>query len=137
MHIMPDKFNPSYYVSPRGTTVVEIIEDFNLNFHLGSAISYIMRAGRKSGEPEQDDLKKAIWFLNRRITLLTEKQEEDEIYVSKQNMEKIKEQIIRHVPPCPNCQGHETKPLTMGKWVCTNCYIEFNPLKEKIHERSE
>lgn len=42
---------------------IDIIEDFNLGFHLGNAIKYILRAGKKGNKIQ--DLKKAIWYLER------------------------------------------------------------------------
>lgn len=44
---------------------IDVIEAFELGFHLGNAIKYILRAGKK-GEREQD-LQKAIWYLKREI----------------------------------------------------------------------
>lgn len=54
--------HPEHY---QGNTleVIDIIEDFNLNFCLGNAIKYILRAGKK--ENRLEDLKKAIWYLER------------------------------------------------------------------------
>lgn len=43
--------------------VIDIIEDFKLDFHLGNAIKYILRAGKKDNK--LDDLNKAIWYLER------------------------------------------------------------------------
>ena len=45
--------------------VIDIIEDFNLNFSLGSAIKYILRAGKK--DDRKQDLEKAIWYLKREL----------------------------------------------------------------------
>ncbi len=45
--------------------VIDIIEDFKLNFALGNAVKYILRAGKKNDYSE--DLKKAIWYLQREI----------------------------------------------------------------------
>ena len=45
--------------------VIDIIEDFNLNFSLGSAIKYILRAGKK--DDRNQDLEKAIWYLQREL----------------------------------------------------------------------
>ena len=44
--------------------VIDIIEAFDLDFHLGNAVKYILRAGRKT-EDAGEDLDKAIWYLNR------------------------------------------------------------------------
>lgn len=45
--------------------VIDVIEDWQLGFHLGSAVKYIARAGRKDAELEFQDLKKAIWYIER------------------------------------------------------------------------
>ena len=44
--------------------VIDIIEAFDLDFHLGNAVKYILRAGRKT-EDAGEDLDKAIWYINR------------------------------------------------------------------------
>ena len=41
---------------------IEILEAWNLNHHLASALSYIVRADKKNGI---EDIDKAIWFLER------------------------------------------------------------------------
>lgn len=60
--------HPSHYQG-NNFEVIDIIEDFHLGFHLGNAIKYILRAGKK--DQHQDnydlDLKKAIWYLEREI----------------------------------------------------------------------
>ncbi|WP_154695295.1 DUF3310 domain-containing protein [Clostridium botulinum] len=45
--------------------VIDVIEDWNLNFNLGNAIKYIGRSDHKGNKKE--DLKKAIWYLEREI----------------------------------------------------------------------
>lgn len=54
--------------------VIEYIEDQDLGFCLGNAIKYISRAGSKQDFEGQDqiaktveDLRKAIWYIERRI----------------------------------------------------------------------
>ena len=44
---------------------IAVIEAWELGFHLGNAIKYIARAGRKGDRLE--DLKKARWYLDREI----------------------------------------------------------------------
>lgn len=58
--------NPNYYKS---STIepIDVIEDWSLNFALGSVIKYIKRAGDKPNNPAVDDLKKAKWYLEREI----------------------------------------------------------------------
>ena len=45
--------------------VLDIIEDYELGFHLGNAIKYILRADNKGNRKQ--DLKKAIWYIQREI----------------------------------------------------------------------
>lgn len=45
--------------------MIDVIEDWLLGFHLGNAVKYIARAGKKGDRLE--DLKKAAWYLNREI----------------------------------------------------------------------
>lgn len=58
--------------------VIDYIEDKQLGFCLGNAVKYISRAGKKrSGgmsdtEKEIEDLKKALWYVERRIKELEE-----------------------------------------------------------------
>lgn len=46
---------------------IEMIESWSLGFHLGNAVKYIARAGRKPGADANDDLEKAKWYLLRSI----------------------------------------------------------------------
>lgn len=57
--------HPSHYQGNK-FEVIDIIEDYNLGFNLGNAIKYILRAGKKNDYVE--DLKKAIWYLQREIS---------------------------------------------------------------------
>lgn len=43
--------------------VIDAIEDWNLDFHLGNAVKYIARAGHKGDA--KTDIEKAIWYLRR------------------------------------------------------------------------
>ena len=45
-------------------------EDQHLGFHLGNAVKYISRAGRKDPARTVEDLRKAAWYLNRQIERL-------------------------------------------------------------------
>ena len=57
---------PSHYTDGK-IEVIEYIEDKKLGFCLGNAIKYISRAGKKDPAKEIEDLKKAVWYINRRI----------------------------------------------------------------------
>lgn len=56
--------HPPHYKG-NGIECIEVIEAFNLGFHLGNSIKYILRAGKKGNRKE--DLMKAMWYLEREI----------------------------------------------------------------------
>lgn len=66
--------HPSYYCG--NIEVIDFIEDKNLGYHLGNAVKYISRAGKKREEGMSDtdkmieDLRKAVWYINRKIEIL-------------------------------------------------------------------
>ena len=46
---------------------IKVIEAWDLDFHLGNAVKYISRAGKKQQDKELEDLLKAKWYLDRKI----------------------------------------------------------------------
>jgi len=48
---------------------IKIIEAWGLDFHLGNVLKYISRSGKKTPS-KLEDLKKAKWYIERRIQLL-------------------------------------------------------------------
>ena len=62
---------PAHYTDGR-IEVIDFIEDKQLGYHLGNAVKYISRAGKKDPEKTAEDLKKAVWYLNRYIDRLEE-----------------------------------------------------------------
>ena len=71
--ILYDNVNKPYHYTSSNIEVIDYIEDKKLGFCLGNAIKYISRAGKKNDsdktvkEKEIEDLRKAIWYINRRI----------------------------------------------------------------------
>jgi len=63
-----DKVNhPKHYKShPSGIECIQITE--HMNFNLGNAVKYIWRTDHKNGI---EDLKKAVWYINREIERLS------------------------------------------------------------------
>jgi hypothetical protein len=57
---------PLYY---NGDDVMQIIERYDLDFCLGNSVKYILRAGHKH-DNASEDLKKALWYLERKIQQL-------------------------------------------------------------------
>jgi len=61
--------HPAHYCTGK-IEVIDFIEDQKLPYHLGNAMKYICRAGKKNPEKTAEDLQKAVWYINRYITLL-------------------------------------------------------------------
>ena len=66
----PDFVNHPPHYKSGGLEAIDVIEAFDLDFCLGNTVKYVLRAGRKSGESTLRDLKKAEWYLKRRIAQL-------------------------------------------------------------------
>ena len=66
--------HPSHYTDGK-IEVIDFIEDKGLNFHRGNAVKYIARAGKKDKNKEIEELKKAVWYINREIKRLEAKHE--------------------------------------------------------------
>lgn len=61
--------HPSHYTEhPSGVECIQITE--HMNFCRGNAIKYLWRSGLKDTSKEIEDLKKAIWYIEREIKLL-------------------------------------------------------------------
>ena len=69
---MTEKINHPKHYQGNQFEAIDIIEDYELNFNLGSAIKYILRAGKKDNEIE--DLQKAEWFIKRELDRLVTQQ---------------------------------------------------------------
>lgn len=63
--------HPSHYTDGK-IEVIDYIEDKGLGFCLGNAVKYISRAGKKDQSKEIEDLRKAIWYIQRKIKQICE-----------------------------------------------------------------
>jgi hypothetical protein len=69
----PESVNhPSHY-QHQGIEVIDLTE--HMNFCRGNAVKYLARAGFKNKATEIEDLKKAIWYINREIHRLAKMEE--------------------------------------------------------------
>lgn len=58
--------HPKHYTShPSGVECIEITQ--HMNFNIGNAIKYLWRAGLKNQKTLKEDIKKAIWYMNREL----------------------------------------------------------------------
>lgn len=69
-----DKINPKHYKSHgSGIECIQVTE--HMDFLLGNAIKYIWRCGWK--DSQLDDLRKAKWYIERKIKQLEERQNDN------------------------------------------------------------
>jgi len=62
--------HPKHYGGDTPYEAIKVIEAWGLDFCLGNAVKYISRAGKKDPSKEIEDLKKANWYVQRRIEQL-------------------------------------------------------------------
>lgn len=67
MSASEDPINPSHYKFGK-SEVIDIVE--NLTYNKGNAVKYLSRSGRKAIADEVEDLKKALWYVQREIDRL-------------------------------------------------------------------
>jgi Protein of unknwon function (DUF3310) len=68
--------HPSHYGGDITYEPIKFIEYWNFGFHLGNAIKYLVRfQTNKKGTDRLEDLKKAAWYINRKIEQLEQQEE--------------------------------------------------------------
>ena len=113
---MTDNVNkpPHYTAHPSGVECIEITE--HMNFCLGNALKYIWRAGLKQNEVE--DLKKAVWYLNREIERIETNGKE----------KRTRKSIYREYPESDNpfeCPGWGTPDNQEGSVCNTKHFVQY------------
>ena len=64
--------HPEHYGGDTVYEVIKVIEAWGLGFHLGNAVKYIARAGKKDPARVLEDLRKAAWYLERKIASISD-----------------------------------------------------------------
>jgi hypothetical protein len=65
-----------YYEADGSFDVIDFAQQFNINYCRGAIIKYLVRAGKKQDNPEVQDLRKAMDYLQREIEFAEKKQRE-------------------------------------------------------------
>ena len=65
---MSELVNHPQHYQGKGIEAIDVIEAFELNFALGNAIKYILRADKKANKKQ--DLEKALWYLKHELSKL-------------------------------------------------------------------
>ena len=55
---------PEYYKGKNGYMAKDVVSNFDLSYNIGTAVTYLLRAGKKEGNPIEQDLRKAINHLH-------------------------------------------------------------------------
>mgnify|MGYP003152141664 CR=1 FL=1 len=64
---IPEEVHHPEHYQGKTMEALDIIEDFDLNFNLGNVVKYVLRAGKKKDADYQQDLRKAMEYLEREI----------------------------------------------------------------------
>ena len=68
-----DVVNHPFHYTDGKYEVIDFIESYDFPFHIGNAVKYISRAGKKDEDKYIEDLKKAEWYIFRWHNCLTNK----------------------------------------------------------------
>ncbi len=68
---------PSYY-NKTNMSVIDIIDEYELNFNKGNIIKYVLRSGKKSKDTEVQDLQKAIRYCQMEIERIQKREMKNE-----------------------------------------------------------
>lgn len=123
---MNDAVNhPSHYTDGK-YEVIDAIECWGLGYHLGNALKYISRAGKKDKNKTIEDLEKAAWYLNRasktryfRLYGDYNKKIPVEDYCQEKKLSEVLTKAVHHM-----CEG-------FPKSAYTDVLAEIQYLKEK------
>tara|TARA_R110001599_G_scaffold126542_1_gene299640 strand:+ start:944 stop:1210 length:267 start_codon:yes stop_codon:yes gene_type:complete len=62
---------PNYYKGIfKGIEAHDVIDDFLLTYNVGTAVTYLLRAGKKPNNPKAQDIEKAIHHLQFELELI-------------------------------------------------------------------
>jgi len=66
---------PSYYIGKnKQIKAHEVISDYDLTYNIGTAVTYLLRAGKKPNNPKKQDIQKAIDHLQFELETLENNQ---------------------------------------------------------------
>lgn len=124
--------HPSHYTQYTGFEVIDVCEqlrapDGSGNFNRGNAFKYLARAGWKNPAKEIEDLKKAVFYLQREIDRLDKPQPGDPRPVYKAGS--------GYWPQCPSCgQWMQKDPNEKNLFICA---LHLHPLIHDVGDDPE
>lgn len=111
--------HPSHYTSGN-IEVIDFIEDQKFPYHLGNAVKYISRAGKKDKSKTVEDLKKAVWYIERYIGVLEK--------VDNGNSEKVKNKApVDDIADFADAEKGDNPPDSLSEtFINTEIFIDFS-----------
>jgi len=108
--------HPSHYTGhPSGIECIEVAQ--YMGFCLGNALKYIWRDGQKAGEDVNDDLRKAIWYIQGEIDRRIDEQKlVDECSTTDWSYGDARRQVELGVEYCHGKNGKTQKYETAVEW---------------------
>lgn len=95
-----------YYTGNNSLEVIDVVNEFNLNFSCGNVLKYMVRAGKKNGETKSQALKKAAFYLLEELMMaISEEQNE----ADKNHVEKLVEALKKDF-----CDTYEAQKILNG-----------------------
>ncbi len=65
-----EKEIPKYYKGKNGYMAKDVVTNFDLSYNIGTAVTYLLRAGKKEGNPKEQAAKPCGNFANLRVILV-------------------------------------------------------------------
>jgi hypothetical protein len=98
---------PSHYGGAENPyEAIKVIEQWDLGFRLGNAVKYIARAGKKDSAKLVQDLRKALWYLQREIDWHDGPRDTaQESSVAADVVAKLRDQVRGWRTKCEDCVG--------------------------------
>lgn len=131
-----DKINhPSWYTDGKYETI-DAIEGWKMDYHLGNAVKYLSRAGKK--DSALDDLKKARWYVARELEnrkhALQPKKIDVESYIDDKEIEVDAAEALRCVAGAQGNAENAVELLKKAHEALTRT-ISIREIKGEKHEK--
>ena len=115
--------HPSHYGGEDNTyEAIKVIENWNLGFCLGNVVKYISRAGKKDSGKTLEDLRKALWYLQREISNLEAVEKSDAFLAC---MKEMLDKSTSHVPATGGLLPPLKNPPFSGEYGGCDAHIVY------------
>ena len=118
--------HPSHY-NHGNYEVIDVINDWKLNFNIGNTLKYLARSDHKGKKLE--DLKKAKFYLEYEIARLAEEERAKKVFSGPTMMASVAAYVAPQEEKCVIPSGHRWEHIERGKdlanvYICVVCGME-------------